>query len=313
MIVTVTPNAAVDLTYSLPDIRFGDTNRVATAIARAGGKGLNVARVIHQQGHKVEAIATAGGLTGRALVGDLARAGIRTRIVTVAGDTRRTIALVESRRERTTILNEHGVDHTPQEWLQLTKATTAALAAASCLVGSGSLPPGADKGFYAQLVALARERDVPSVIDTSGPALLAAARAGASVLKPNREELVQATGISDPVDGARALLQLGAELVLVSIGDRGMIALSREYPQAPLHARLPRVLAGNATGAGDAAVAGVAVALSKGTTDVEALLRQATAWSAAAVLMPLAGEISADHAIFTEELTVDRFVEDRAQ
>ena len=310
MIVTVTPNSAVDLTYSHPDIRFGETNRVPTAVARAGGKGLNVARVIHQQGHPVLAVATAGGHTGQALVDDLVQAGIRHQIVSVQSDTRRTIALVDSDREQTTILNEHGQNHTPQEWLSLTAGTTAALAGARCLVGSGSLPSGADDTFYAQLVDLARERGIPSIIDTSGPGLLAAARSGASVLKPNREELAAATGIDNPVSGARALVRLGAGLVLVSLGERGMLAVSREHPLSSLHARLPRVLAGNATGAGDAAVAAVAVSLAAGITNAESLLRQATAWSAAAVLMPLAGEISPKYARFVEELVVDRLVDE---
>ncbi|TFD06521.1 1-phosphofructokinase family hexose kinase [Cryobacterium sp. TMT1-66-1] len=310
MIVTVTPNSAVDLTYLHPDIRFGETNRVPTAVARAGGKGLNVARVIHQQGQPVLAVATAGGRTGQALVDDLVQAGIRHYIVAVEADTRRTIALVDSGREQTTILNEHGQNHTRQEWLRLTGETTAALAGARCLVGSGSLPSGADEAFYAQLVKVARERGIPSIIDTSGPGLLAAARSGASVLKPNREELVAATGMVDPVGGARALVQLGAGLVLVSLGERGMLAVSREHPHSSLHARLPRVLAGNATGAGDAAVAAVAVSLAAGITNTDALLRQATAWSAAAVLMPLAGEISPQFTNFVEELVVDRLVDE---
>lgn len=310
MIITVTPNSAVDLTYTLPDIRFGETNRVPGALARAGGKGLNVARVLHQDGRTVVAVATAGGLTGQALIEDLDRAGIRHRIINVEGDTRRTITLVDSQRGQTTIFNERGPNHTSTEWLRLTAETTSALTGARCLVGSGSLPHDADDGFYAELVHLARDRGIPSIIDTSGPALLAAARAGASVVKPNREELAEATGIGHPVGGARVLLKLGAGLVLVSLGARGMIAVTNETAAIPLHARLPRALTGNATGAGDAAVAAVAASLAAGTTDSEALLRHATAWSAAAVLMPLGGEISPRHRKFAEELIVAPFVDD---
>jgi hypothetical protein len=228
----------------------------------------------------------------------------------VQRDTRRTIALVDFERAQTTTVNEQGHDHTAQEWSRLIDETTKALTGARCVVGSGSLPHAADHGFYAQIVNLARERGIPSIIDTSGPSLLAAARAGASVLKPNREELADATGIRDPSEGARALLQLGAGLVLVSLGERGMIAVSGEHPLSPLHAQMPRVLAGNATGAGDAAVAAVAVALAAGATDVETLLRQATAWSAAAVLMPLAGDISPQYATFVGELLLDRRVDE---
>jgi fructose-1-phosphate kinase PfkB-like protein len=155
-------------------------------------------------------------------------------------------------------------------------------------------------------VTTARARGVSSVIDTSGPGLLAAADAGATVLKPNVHELAEATGNDDPVRAAGILIQRGAGLVLVSLGEEGMLAVSATEPSRPWRARLPRVLAGNPTGAGDAAVAAVAVCLATGIHDTEAILRRATAWSAAAVLMPLAGEISAEHATLADELIVDR-------
>jgi fructose-1-phosphate kinase PfkB-like protein len=91
------------------------------------------------------------------------------------------------------------------------------------------------------------------------------------------------------------LLDAGAGLVLVSLGADGMLAVPRAGD--PLHARLDRPLRGNATGAGDAAVAAVATLLSSGVDDPALLLRRATAWSAAAVLAPLAGEL---HPIYPE-------------
>ncbi|MFT2815350.1 1-phosphofructokinase family hexose kinase [Leifsonia sp. A12D58] len=305
MIVTVTPNPALDLTYLVPAIELGETHRVPTAEARAGGKSLNVARVLHQQGHQALAISVAGGLTGKEFARELAASGVPHRIVAVQAATRRTIALVDEKHAQTSIFNEFGEDHSPAEWQRLTNATQAALEQARCLVGSGSLPLGADPDFYPELVRAATSLEIASVIDTSGPALLAAAEAGATVLKPNRHELVEATGDADPVRAARSLLQRGASLVLVSLGEDGMIAVSREDPKHPLRARLGRVLDGNPTGAGDAAVAAIAACLADGITDPEQILRLATAWSAAAVLMPLAGEISPLHAQLADELTID--------
>ena len=107
-------------------------------------------------------------------------------------------------------------------------------------------------------------------------------------------ELPRPRQLADPLDGARELLRRGAELVLLSQGADGMLAISASATGPDLHvlhARLDRVLAGNPTGAGDAAVAAGAVLMDAGIHDPEQILRRATAWSAAAVLMPLAGEI----------------------
>ncbi|GAA3859752.1 1-phosphofructokinase family hexose kinase [Leifsonia kafniensis] len=305
MIVTVTPNPALDLTYPVDAVRLGDTNRVAAASVRAGGKGVNVARVAHQQGYPVLAIAPAGGASGQEFADELAASGVTHRLVPVQASTRRTIAFVEHDSNQTTIFTESGENHTSTEWQLLTDAVASALPTARCLVGSGSLPAGAPLGFYPRLVALATANGVPSIIDTSGAGLLAAAAAGATVLKPNRHELAEATGIGDPLVGARHLLALGAELVLLSLGEEGMVALSASDPEAPFFARLPRVLRGNPTGAGDAAVAAAAVAYATGRYRIDQVLGAATAWSAAAVLMPLAGEISPDHTALAAELIFD--------
>ncbi|MCU1408393.1 MAG: hypothetical protein JWM23_473 [Microbacteriaceae bacterium] len=329
MIVTVTPNPALDLTYPVSAIELGESHRVPAAIARAGGKGLNVARVLHQAGHPVLAIAAVGGLPGDEFAAELATSGVPHQLVRVFGTTRRTIALVEqgveagrgrsdgpgagSNRGRTSNFNEYGQNHTPAEWELLTDAVARAIPGARCLVGSGSLPAGANPGFYAGLVSLARAAGVPSVIDASGAALLAAAAAGATVLKPNQRELAEATGERGPVRGARGLLAAGAALVLVSLGPAGMLAVSRAEPERVWRARLPRALDGNPTGAGDAAVAAVSAVLAEAGTATstdrsatpEKILRLATAWSAASVQMPLAGEISPEHDALAAELVVD--------
>jgi 1-phosphofructokinase family hexose kinase len=312
VIVTVTPNPALDLTYTLPRVELGESHRVPAAITRAGGKGLNVARVLHQLGRPVLAITAVGGLPGEEFAAELDVSGVPHHLIRVSGSTRRTIALVEQGTGdpgRTSNFNEQGQDHTPAEWQHLTDAVTSTLATARCLVGSGSLPAGADPGFFAGLVALARAAGVPSVMDASGDALLAAAEAGATVLKPNQRELAEATGDADPVRAARRLVAAGAGLVLVSLGAAGMLGVSAVDPDRIWRVRLPRALHGNPTGAGDAAVAAVASILAEAPTgapaDPAAILRLATAWSQAAVLMPLAGEISPDHESLAAGLVVD--------
>ncbi|GGD68726.1 1-phosphofructokinase family hexose kinase [Microbacterium murale] len=304
MILTVTANPALDLTWEIDRIEIGGTHRADTGAVRAGGKGLNVARVAHAQGFDVRALTTCGGATGAELRDELEASGMPHVLIPVTAPTRRSVAWVDRSLGDTTIVNERGVNPSVEEWSAFTAAVRGQAAAASVLVISGSFPPCAPSRLLPELIAAGAGR--PVIVDTSGPALLTAADAGASVLKPNKAELAEATGMADPIDGARALIARGAGLVLLSLGAEGMYAVTADRV---LRARLPERLAGNPTGAGDAAVAAAATLLAEKVGaasdsasdlaadpaasgfDPEAILRRATAWSAAAVLMPLAGEI----------------------
>ncbi len=289
MILTVTPNPALDLTWHVDRLVPGDTHRADAGVARAGGKGLNVARVAQAQGADAVAIATVGGRTGIEFAAELGASGVPNALIEVAGATRRSIALVDEELGDTTVVNERGVNPSDAEWAALLAEVVDRLPSARVLVISGSLPPGAPDTLLPILIGVGRDAGVPVIVDTSGPALLRAADAGASVLKPNAAELAEATGIADPVAGARSLIARGVELVLLSLGADGMLAVTASDV---VHARLEAPLAGNPTGAGDAGVAACAVLLAEGARDPATVLRRATAWSAAAVLMPLAGEIS---------------------
>ncbi len=302
LVLTVTPNPAVDITWHTERIVEGGSHRVAAGLARAGGKGLNVARVVHQMGSPTLAVAAVGGATGGEFTAELAASGVPHRLVPSDAATRRTIAIVDEHTGDATIFNERGADPGPAAREELHQTVVAASKDAGALVVSGSLPPGMPVALVEALVRIAQERGIPSIVDSSGDALLAAARAGATVLKPNRAELAEATGVDDELAAARALLGGGTRLVLVSLGADGMLAVSADG--AALHARLPEVLAGNPTGAGDAAVAAASVLLARGATAPEELLRAAVAWSAAAVLEPVAGAISPRHAEFAGRIVV---------
>lgn len=310
-IITVTPNPAVDVTYHVAGIVPGGSHRVEAPRTRAGGKGINVARVAHQLGSTVLAIAPCGGSTGLEFSEDITGSGVPHRLVEVQVPMRRSLALVDTEGGQTTIFNEAGHPLPPEDWRKLADAVVAGLSGddgyqPGVLVGCGSLPPGAPADFYPSLVALARMAGIPAIIDTSGAGILSAAAAGADLLKPNTDELLEATGEANPVLAARQLLALGARRVLASAGEQGMLLFDAATPGHYLSARLPEPLAGNPTGAGDAAVAAAAVMLAGGNTDAEALLLAATAWSAAAVLMPAAGEVSASYRDLEGQLILSR-------
>lgn len=313
LVLTVTPNPAVDVTYTVAGVTLGASHRVPTPLYRAGGKGLNVSRVAHQLGHPTLVVSTAGGPTGEQLRQDLEAAGLPHHLVPVAAATRRTVALVDTDASNTTsIFNETGPALTTAEWRALAAAVVENLAGAQTsdgvlspgvLVGSGSLPEQAPADFYPALVALAHSAGVPAIIDTSGGAMVDAAKAGADLLKPNHHELMVAVGEVGLVAAARKLLDFGAQRVLVSVGEEGMLAFS-SGTSGYLQAKLPRPLVGNPTGAGDAAVSAAAVVLAGGESSLLDILRHATAWSAAAVLMPGAGEISPQYTDLARQLII---------
>ncbi len=76
MILCVAPSPAWDVTYGVARFRENATNRAHTVSGRAGGKAVNVARVLHALGEEVSVVAPVGGPTGALLLADLAACGI---------------------------------------------------------------------------------------------------------------------------------------------------------------------------------------------------------------------------------------------
>ncbi|MFG2824075.1 1-phosphofructokinase family hexose kinase [Kitasatospora sp. NPDC048365] len=287
MILTVTPNPALDVTYTVPGFRPHRSHRVAEVAAQAGGKGVNVARVLSALGREAQCVLPLGGATGDAVEADLRAAGLRYHAVRITGETRRTVAVVDE--TDATMLNEAGPELTDAEWQLLCREVERLLPGAGVLVLSGSLPRGVPADGYAQLVALARQAEVPCVLDADGPALTAALAAGPTVVKPNAAELAAATGLADPAAAAAVLLERGAGAVLASLGPDGLLAVD---PEGTWRCAPPAAVTGNPTGAGDSVVAALAAGL-LGGAGWPAILPDAVALSAATVLAPRAGRFDA--------------------
>ncbi|GEK79917.1 1-phosphofructokinase family hexose kinase [Agrococcus baldri] len=286
-ILCVTTNPAIDITYAMDELRMGTSHRVETGLARAGGKGVNVARVLHQHDEAAIVIAPIGGPVRVLFVHDLDRSGIEHRLIEVEAPTRRTTAIVTP--AGTTNLNERGVAIDAEDWQRILQIVRAEAAGARVIVSSGSLPPETPEGFCASVVDVAVAAGRPVIIDVGGAQLQRAMAAGATAVKPNRHELLDAMGGTDPLDAARRLAAAGTGTVFASLDIEGMLAVLPDG--RAWHAQLDHVLDGNPTGAGDAAVAALAMSIAEGAT-LEEQLARATAWSGAAVLAPQAGSIA---------------------
>ncbi|MEV5484913.1 1-phosphofructokinase family hexose kinase [Streptomyces sioyaensis] len=296
MILTVTLNAALDITYRVPRLRPHATNRITEVSERPGGKGLNVARVLAALGHRTVATGFAGGGTGEALRALLAETAVTDALVPVGGATRRTVAVADTATGDTTQLNEPGPVVTPAEWDTFLGTYRELLGEAQAVALCGSLPPGVPVDVYARLTRAARSAGVPVLLDTSGEPLRRGLAARPDLAKPNADELAALTGSTEPLRAARDARRRGAHAVAASLGPAGMLAVTAAgaWQAAP-----PRRIAGNPTGAGDSAVAGLLSGLVEQLSWPERLTR-AVALSAATVRAPAAGEF--DPATYEELL-----------
>jgi tagatose 6-phosphate kinase len=297
VILTVTLNTALDITYRVRALRPHASHRVSEVTERPGGKGLNVARVLAALGHEVTVTGFAGGATGREVRRRLTAApGIVDALLPVSGATRRTIAVVDEHTGDTTQLNEPGPAVTPAEWHAFQEAYGELLAGARAVALCGSLPPGVPVGAYAGLIRTARAAGVPVLLDTSGEPLRRGVAARPDLIKPNAEELAELTGSHEPLRAAQDARRRGARSVVASLGPDGLLATT---PEGRWRATPPARARGNPTGAGDSAVAGLLSGLVERLPWPDRLAR-ATALSAATVLAPAAGEF--DRAAYGELL-----------
>ncbi|OIK04043.1 1-phosphofructokinase family hexose kinase [Streptomyces monashensis] len=297
MILTVTLNTALDLTYRVRSLRPHASHRVSEVIERPGGKGVNVSRVLAALGHEVTVTGFTGGGTGRAVRDMLSgMPRLTDALLPAAGATRRTIAVVDELSGDTTQLNEPGPQISPTEWGAFLDRYEELLPGVSAVALCGSLPPGVPVGAYANLVRDARSHGVPVLLDTSGEPLRRAVAARPDIVKPNADELAELTGSHDPLRATQDARRRGAHTVVASLGPKGLLAAT---PEGRWHAVPPAPEHGNPTGAGDSAVAGLLSGLVDRLPWPDRLAR-AVALSAATVRAPAAGEF--DHAAYEELL-----------
>lgn len=282
MIVTVTLNPSVDRTVEVAELRRGGVLRATGEHVHAGGKGINVTRVLSAHGARSTAVVPIGGGEGHQLADMLAEAGVDFVAVPVLASARCNIAVVEPDGTVTKI-NVAGQPLSTAELDACCAAVQVNGHNADWIVAGGSLPSGVPDTFYADLIDRLRPGFVPVAVDTSGPALVAAIKAFPALIKPNREELEAAVGgqvdtVGDVVEAAQELRQAGAGAVLASLGPDGAVLVDGDgqwYGEAPAVAR-------SAVGAGDAMLAGF---LYGGASGPDALA-VALAWGAAAVSLP---------------------------
>jgi 1-phosphofructokinase family hexose kinase len=278
MIFTLTLNPAVDHELTVPDVQFDAVLRASESRVDLGGKGFNVSRLLQRMDTPSTAVGFVGGRAGELLQDGLRSLGIATEFVWIPGETRTNVSIVNQVNSHYLKVNETGplVDEARQR--ELIDKIESLAKAGDWWVLAGSIPPGVDVGYYAEIIRILRAHETRAILDTSGEPLRLGCAEGPYLAKPNAEEAHSLTGLpvntpSELAAAAEEIQRRGATNAVISMGEAGAILMS---PEGAWLARPPRIQQKNPIGAGDSMVGGLVWAMTQGFT-----LREALGWGVA--------------------------------
>ena len=274
MILTITLNPSVDIAYQLDTFHLDTVNRVEKVKKTAGGKGLNVTRVLKQIGEDVVATGFIGGEIGSYVKKQLTRNDIKNSFVEIGNETRNCIAVLHDGKQ-TEILEKGPTIH-EHEALNFIEHLEIILNNVDVVVISGSLPMGLANNYYVEIVELCKKCGLAVILDCSGESLknVLESQQKPTVIKPNTEELSQLIGkeVTDDIQELKSILssQLfqGIDWIVVSLGAKGAFA---KHNDKFYRVKIPKIKVVNPVGSGDSTVAGIAASLVHALPDTELL------------------------------------------
>jgi 1-phosphofructokinase family hexose kinase len=308
-IACVTPNPAIDRTLIVPGWHVGAVQRPEQVIVAAGGKGLNVARVIRVLGGDPLCLGPVGGHSGRWLSDLAQQEGLRGVWTWTAGETRTCTIVLDSEAGTSTGLYETGDPVSRDDWARLSADVLRECVEVEFVCFSGSLPPGVPASDFGDLLRALSEAGRSVWVDTSGPALDTACQIAGIGLKVNDAEIERCCSVRSlhlrQRDCRRGVWR-GHDYQ--TLGQAGAL-LSAAY--GTWHAAPPVIQPVNATGSGDAFLGGWLLALAEQCAMPEALGR-AVAAGAANALSSSGGRFQrATYEQILTEVVVRRFLTDQ--
>jgi len=263
-IITLTVNPAVDKSTTVegiaPDIKL----RCTEPTFDAGGGGINVSRAIHKLGGSSLCSYFAGGPAGTYLKQLLNEQNIEQSITPIEGWTRENLAVTDTTTNQQYRFGMPGPSVKDVEWQNALKQLELQLNKGDYLVASGKLPPQMPDDFYVKVGCIAEKKEARFILDTSGEALMKAAKSHIYMLKPNLAELGALCGVPSITDldlktlAKQFLKNHDCEILVVSLGPKGaLLATKNEMVQVPA----PVVHQKSTIGAGDSMVAGMVMSL----------------------------------------------------
>lgn len=285
MILTLTLNPAIDQNVQADRLVFEDRAYILSTNETAGGRGINASMVLHSFGAKTKAITASGGKNGKRFEELMQQEGFPVEYVKIKNNLRGNLTIVD-KQGLAVKLNERGPLIQATELAKFEKTVVENLNGARWLMLCGSLPPGVPADFYARIIRQAQQRNVQTLLDTDGDALLHALEAGPSAVAPNQaeaERLLNRALITRQhfQDAARRIVAMGAKWVVLSLGSRGAVGASENVL---VEAVPPLIDAVCPIGAGDALAAAFTWAIAEGKPFEEAVRWGVAAGTASAAL-----------------------------
>ena len=274
MILTVTMNPSVDISYPLDKFHLDTVNRVSKAIKTPGGKGLNVTRVLKQLDDEVIATGFIGGALGMDIQKKLAEIKIKNEFFEISGETRNCIAILHEGNQ--TEILENGPTITQSESKDFLEHFEKLVKKVDIISISGSLPAGLEDNYYSKMIQICNKYEKPVVLDCSGRALVEVLKNEykPKVIKPNTEELSQLIGrnVSKNTEKLKEVLQdklfEKIEWIIVSLGADGAFA---KHNDKFYKVNVPDIQVVNPVGSGDSTVAGITSAIYENADDITLL------------------------------------------
>lgn len=286
MIVTVTLNAALDRTLTVPNFQAGFRHRASESLTLPGGKGVNIARALKSLGQPVIATGLAGGKTGIRIIEDLTAEGILNDFVRIRGESRTSTAIIDPTSNTQTEVNEYGPVVTARELHAFMEKFTYIAKGADVVIIAGSLPRKVKDSFYKEIIGALSATDALTVLDTAGEPLRMAIKAKPGLVSPNIFEAEALVGHEfaedeDSVHAAEQLSRMGAGSAIIT-HPGGCFAYLDDGNGSPktYTVEIPPQDPISTVGSGDAFLAGYVSARVSGKSDSECL-RYAVACGAA--------------------------------
>jgi 1-phosphofructokinase len=285
MIITVTLNPALDRTLVLGELKTGEVNRVTSSREDIGGKGINVSKVLSELGIPSKATGFLGNNLERFFIEELQSSGIENNFISISGNTRTNIKIVDEKKNENTDLNEAGPFISEKDLNSFYTRFETLVKENDLVVLSGGAAPGIPKDVYAVLTKKARDRGAKVIVDAEGDVLRYAIKEKPFMIKPNHQELADYCGkktLSEEeiLKEGSMLIESGIDMVLVSRGEEGSILFSKECIMIAEGRRVP---VKSTVGGGDAMVAAMAYGIMSGY-DLKEMFALAQASGTAAVM-----------------------------
>lgn len=285
MILIVNLNLAVDEIVHLDELALGGVHRSKRTVRQAGGKGVNVARVLKTLNERALLIGFLGGHAGDFIARELQREEIAFASTPIQNESRTCIILDDHATRTQTVVNEAGPEVNEEELRRFLDDYARLVVSCELVIITGSLPQKLPQDIYARLISEAHEMEKRVLLDASSEALRAALRAQPFFVKINRLEAgdfarLPVNDVESAAEAASRLMAAGARHAMITLGEAGAFI---NFGGVEYSIKQPRIEARNSVGSGDAVMAGLAAGLIR-KLSTEEMARLAVAAGAANAL-----------------------------